>query len=874
MGLFMPSLINRIVQFSAILCLFVSGHFALAVTPAAEQIAQFKSLPQSQQQALAERLGFDLKDDVINTNSSLESESISAPTRVTSTESTPRIKESSGASPLGWFGYDFFSGGTEGFSAIDNIPIPLDYVIGPGDEIQVMVFGKSEKSYRLKVDREGKITFPEFGPEYVAGKTFEEAREHIKELVERKVIGVETEVSLGSIRTMQVFVAGEVKKPGAYNVNGITTISQLLSASGGIKRTGSLRNIQLKRRGKVVGEFDAYDILLKGDVSRDVRLLAGDTLFVPVKSNDVVIIGDVVRPAHYEMSQSKSIKTLINYAGGTKANAFLSQVNVLRYSSTGKIQLTLDLSQPDSWKFSLQNGDQVMVPHMSERLNNAVALRGDVVRQGAYNFKPGMHISDLVSNERRDLKQTAELGYALVIRENLLNGYIKAIQFNLSDAINHPKTNDDILLHEGDQIFVFNNGIDSNYWYDNQINRNATKAKVETKSVEVLDSETGAMVTQEPMLSGNADMDEIGRAEVVRSSSREALLKPIIDRIKAQANINQPAELVEITGAVKFPGLYPLAENSTFSTVVEAAGGLTEQAYLYKAELSRYQKTRDSFKVIHKTFSPQKALNNESALLIKPQDSIIIKTQPDWQKGNVIELQGEVVFPGTYVFQRGETLSDVIARAGGLTSFAYPKGAVFSRDSLKRQEQARLKLLNLQLKQEIGSLSLRRQTVNANYTSSPKEAMVVANQLAKTEAVGRLIINLPKALERDPDADLMLEKGDKLYIPAKRPVVSVMGEVQFASNHTFNQQMTVEDYIAAAGGVKKQADVDRIYVVRADGSVYLPNNSFWFSRQEMPLEPGDTIIVPIDTDYLDGLSTLTSATQVLYQIGVAWSAIK
>ncbi len=413
MGLFMPSLINRIVQFSAILCLFVSGHFALAVTPTAEQIAQFKSLPQSQQQALAERLGFDLKDDVINTNSSLESESISAPTRVTSTESTPRIKESSGASPLGWFGYDFFSGGTEGFSAIDNIPIPLDYVIGPGDEIQVMVFGKSEKSYRLKVDREGKITFPEFGPEYVAGKTFEEAREHIKELVERKVIGVETEVSLGSIRTMQVFVAGEVKKPGAYNVNGITTISQLLSASGGIKRTGSLRNIQLKRRGKVVGEFDAYDILLKGDVSRDVRLLAGDTLFVPVKSNDVVIIGDVVRPAHYEMSQSKSIKTLINYAGGTKANAFLSQVNVLRYSSTGKIQFTLDLSQPDSWKFSLQNGDQVMVPHMSERLNNAVALRGDVVRQGAYNFKPGMHISDLVSNERRDLKQTAELGYAL-----------------------------------------------------------------------------------------------------------------------------------------------------------------------------------------------------------------------------------------------------------------------------------------------------------------------------------------------------------------------------------------------------------------------------------------------------------------------------
>ncbi|MFB9136452.1 SLBB domain-containing protein [Vibrio olivae] len=870
----MPSLIRKVARYSAILSFLITGHFAHAATPTAAQVAQFQSLSPSQQQAVAQQLGVDMSASSTSLEAPAEVEPVKAPKRATT---KVRIAQGSGVSDsasVPWFGYDLFAGKARDFSAIDNMPVPLDYVIGPGDEIQVMLFGKTEKNYRLKVDREGKITFPELGPEYVAGKSFEEVRQHIKGLVKRKVIGVETEVSLGSLRAMQVFVAGDVEQPGAYNVNGITTISQLLTASGGIKHTGSLRAIQLKRRGKVVSEFDVYDMLLNGDASQDVRLMAGDTLFVPLKTNDVVVRGHVLRPAHYELNQHKTIKTLIEYAGGTQANAFLSQVNVVRYTPEGKTQITLDLTKPQNWDFELHNGDQVTILAMSDRLNQAVALRGEVVRQGAYNFKRGMRITDLVSNARRDLKQTADLEYALVVRENPLSGHIRVIQFNLSSAIQHPQSSDDIALQEGDQVFVFDNGIDSHYWYQRQSNGKVSANNIAPKQVEVLDRETGAMVTRESEPVGSEDMEQVAKAEVVKQSSRAVLLKPIIERIKAQASIHDPAKLIEITGAVKFPGVYPLAQNSTFASVIDAAGGLTEQAYLYKAELSRYQKTRDSFNVLHQSFSPQQVLAGQSALNIEPQDNIIIKTQPDWQKGNTIELQGEVVFPGTYAFQRGETLSDVITRAGGLTSFAYPQGAVFSRDSLKRQEQERLKMLNLKLKQEIGSLALRRQTANASYTSSPNEAMAVANQLAKAEAVGRLVIDLPDALAQDPTADLMLEKGDKLYIPAKRPVVSVMGEVQFASNHTFDQAMSVEDYISAAGGTKKQADVDRIYVVRADGSVYLPNNSFWFSRQSTPLEPGDTIIVPIDTDYLDGLSTLTSATQILYQIGVAWSAIK
>ncbi len=858
--------------------LFVQLSFATSLTPT--QIAQFNSLPQAQKEALARQLGVDLDAvQAANAQTSTQgNEEINAPVRVSNLENkevSSNLETSNEETRLPSFGYDFFDGQAQSFSAVDNMPIPLDYVIAPGDVIRVTLYGKTDREYQLKVDRDGKITFPEFGPEYVAGQTFEELKQYIKSLISKKIIGVETMVSLGSMRTMQVFVTGEVKKPGAYNVNGITTLSQLILSSGGVKESGSLRHIVLKRNGKSVGNFDAYNLLLNGDASQDIRLMSGDTLFIPVKKQTIAIEGAVARPAYYELKGASTLEDALNYAGGSTAKAYLPKVSIIRYSTSGKSQFTVDLTKRDGRNYVLKNGDEVIVPQVSERLNHAIALRGEVARQGTYTYHAGMKVSDVITSLRSDLKETADLNYALVVRENSLSGKINVLQFNLSQAILSPSSQNNLSLQENDQIFVFDNGVDSDYWYRSKKNERVKVDAHQIQSkVESVDGETGAVIIKDAKEKNEADLNGASHSDTVKRTSREELLRPIIDRIKAQSSLHEPASLIEVTGAVKYPGVYPLPKNADFSKVIAAVGGFSEQAYMYKAELSRYQKTSNSFEVTHRNFSPQEVLSGSETLDLSPQDSIIIKTQPNWQKDNTIELQGEVVFPGTYTFQRGERISDVIRRAGGLTSFAYPHGAVFSRDSLKRQEQERLKLLNVHLKQEIGSLALRRQTSNASYTSSPTEAMAVADQLSSTEAIGRLVIDLPLALEGKTSSDIMLEKGDKLYIPAKQPIISVMGEVQFASNHTFDSNKTVDDYISEAGGSKKQADIDRIYVVRADGSVYLPNNSFWFSRQSKPLEPGDTIIVPIDTDYLDGLSSLTSATQILYQIGVAWSAIK
>ncbi|MCG9576163.1 SLBB domain-containing protein [Vibrio tubiashii] len=864
----------------------LSSTLVSAATPTAAQIAQFQSLPKAQQEQLARQMGVDVSS-FTSSQTAASDEKLNEPKaleRVT-TEQQPKPLPTQSTKPedsLPHFGYNFFSGEALDFTPVDNLPVPLNYKIAPGDVIRLQLFGKSYNDYKLKVDREGKITIPEFGPEYVAGQSFEELRNYVNSLTKRKAIGVDAVVSLSEMRAIQVFVTGDVKQPGAYNVNGLTTLSQVLVAVGGINLSGSLRDIQVKHPGKKTIHFDAYDLIVRGDSSNDIRLQSGDTILIPTKKSSVSISGEVLRPAYYELKSDETLQDLVEIAGGALPTAYLSKVTIKRQTETGVQPLTFDLSQSKGKAIKIKSGDDIVLLPTGKNIKNAIALRGELFRQGAYQYQSGLKISDVIS--RDDLKENADLSYSLLVREVSNSSNIEVWQFQLQNLIDNPTAPDNFELQKGDQIFVFDNGIDVNYWYREDKSNSRKRAESpnrfkdsenSSKRVSKVDAQTGALVEKEVAQElAISDIDEFAVADEFKLSSRESLLKPIIERLKSQASLNEQAKIFEISGAVKYPGVYPLAENSSFDRIIAATGGFAEQAFLYSAELSRSEKKKDDYVVSHIEFSPQEVIDGQRELEVKPQDRIIVKTQPNWQRGNSIELQGEVVFPGTYTFQRGETIQDVIERAGGLTQYAYLPGAVFSRESLRRQEEERLKLLNLQLKQEIANLSLRRQNSSATYTTSPTEAMKIADELSSVEAIGRLVINLPEALAGNLNADLMLEKGDKLYIPAKQPIVSVMGEVQFSSNHTFTPNMTIEDYISSAGGTKKQADTDRIYVVRADGSVMLPNSSFWFSRKSQPLEPGDTIIVPLDTDYLDGLSTLTSATQILYQIGVAWSAVK
>ncbi|WP_194091034.1 SLBB domain-containing protein [Vibrio hibernica] len=874
---------------------FTASVFAFNPTPA--QIKQFQSLPKAQQEQLAKRYGVNPKT---LTGGGGSGQAVEPPApmleRTTPAQVTPvpdfdslikQIKEDDGLQP---FGYDMFLGQPMEMSMVDNMPVPLDYKVAPGDTIKVQMFGRNNDEATVTIGRDGSVNLPELGPISVTGQTFEQLQTTLTSVINKRVMGVKVAISMVSMRAMQVYIVGEAIQPGAYNVNGLTTITQALIASGGVKESGSLRNIQLKRKGKVVKTLDLYGLLIKGDSSKDIRLMSGDTLFIPTKKNVVTLNGEVIRPAIYELKGKTTLGQLLAIGGGAKPEAYLSKVSVRRTSAKGLEQATLDLSTTAGQNFVLRDGDEIKFGKSSRSLNNAVAVRGEVVRQGAINFTPGMKVSDVIGSIDDDLNQSADMTYALLVREVNYQRDIEVYQFNLLTAISEPNSKDNLLLQEKDQIFVFDNGLHLGYWYGSYVNKKATNDSLKrnnqspgqqgqfnpnTNQWEYTDVQTGALIEQKE----NTKLDVEGTdsstdAAKLRQSSREELLQPIVERLKEQSTLDKPAQLIEITGSVKFPGVYPLPKNKSIHSVVAAAGGLTEDAYLTSAEVTRRLKTDESFSVKHFDFSLSEALAGNSNTELKAQDHLIIKKQPDWQKDMVIDLQGEVKFPGLYTFQRGDTIKDMIVRAGGFTQYAYIEGAVFSRERLKRQEKVRMKQLQIQLKQEISSLALRRQTTSATYQTSPSEAISVVDQLEKAEAVGRLVIDMQSVMKGDKDSNLILEKGDKLFIPALNPVVSVVGEVQYTSNHIFKSGVSVEDYIDSAGGTKRQADSDRIYIVKANGSVELPNTSFWFSRSFAPLEPGDTIIVPIDTDYLDGLSTMTSATQILYQIGVAWSAVK
>ncbi|MGO2511219.1 SLBB domain-containing protein [Marinomonas polaris] len=847
----------------------------LAFTPTAAQISQFQSLPKAQQEALARQYGVDISSLTGGaTGSAPAAQQAPVLEPVTTTEAPVVVHQAAADndSSLSLFGYDVFSGNSLGLTVVDNLPVPLDYQMGPGDIISVQTFGKTNQNLSLTIDRDGSVNLPDIGPVAVAGQTFAQLRKQLSDVIKNKTIGVDVSVTMGAMRTMQIYIVGEAVQPGAYNVNGLTTITQALIASGGVKKSGSLRHIQLMRKGKVVSDFDLYDLLIKGDTSKDTRLSSGDTLFIPVRESSITIEGQVARPAVYEAKGDITVDQLLSLAGGAKPQAYLSRVSVRRTNANGLQQFTLDLSSPMDRGFKLKNGDKINLSAVSMSLKGAIAVRGEVVRQGALNFKQGMKVSDAIGSIDDGLKLTADLSYALLVREINANQDVEIYQFSLLDALTNQGSAANLTLQEKDQIFVFDNGLAQGYWSGSYANSKAKSDGAVDQTREVLDAETGAVViTEENATLKIADKEVESNASGLRKASREALLKPIIERLKAQASYGSPAKVIDVSGAVKFPGLYPLAKNTSVSSLLAAAGGLNQNAYLSSAELTRRNTEGDKSTIDRINFSLKDAITGKYPVALIAQDHLMVKSQPSWQEGMDVELQGEFVFPGTYTFRRGETIKDVIERAGGFTEFAYPSGAVFSRERLKRQEAERLKFLNAQLKQEISAMSLRRQ---GSSVSDPAQAIAIVDQLDKAEPVGRLVVDLNYAVKGDKLANLMLEKGDKLFVPALNPVVSIVGEVQFSSNHTFNPNLTVEDYITSAGGTKRQADTDRIYIVKANGSVELPNNSFWFSRDYDPLEPGDTIIVPINTDYLDGLSTLSTATQILYQIGVAWSAIK
>ncbi|MFT6910224.1 MAG: polysaccharide export outer membrane protein, partial [Oleiphilaceae bacterium] len=340
------------------------------------------------------------------------------------------------------------------------------------------------------------------------------------------------------------------------------------------------------------------------------------------------------------------------------------------------------------------------------------------------------------------------------------------------------------------------------------------------------------------------------------------------------SNQRSPVKLVEITGQVKFPGIYPVQKNARVRDLLLAGGGLLESAYLQKAEISRTAlDSENALRIEHIEIDLVGTLLGEATtnVTLQSKDTLNVLRTPDWQENKKVELIGEVVFPGIYQIKKGESLAQLIKRGGGLTTDATVKAAFFTREELKERERENLDKSVENLRQQIASTNFSgSQNVK---TIDYQEASIILDELLLVEPVGRLVIDMPALVAGNPSADITLKDGDKLFIPNISSSVSVVGEVFVPTTHMFTQGMALDKYIKHSGGVTDRADNGSIYIVKADGSVLIPNNSFWFNSQEALLEPGDTIVVPRDVTNYERLGLWQTVTQIVYQSAIALIAI-
>ena len=833
---------------------------AQSISPS--QIEQFKNMPRSQQEALAGQYGVDL-DSITGSNSTQNQRpqniNVVEPVRTTPDEEQQKAQEEAekdqeqdrrngGLKP---YGYDLFAGSPTTFAPVTEIPIPNNYTLGPGDVLRVQLWGKENQQLELPISRDGTISFPQSGPQVVAGLSFDEARQQIKKRVSEQYIGVQASVTLGELRSMRVFVLGEARNAGSYTVSSLSTITNALYVSGGIQRTGSLRRIQHKRDGELIGELDLYDLLLKGDTSDDNRLQPGDVIFIPSVGDRVGIDGEVYRPALYELKNKTNLQELVKLAGGLTPQAYPQLIRIERNNDDFlRIIAEANLTTPKGKQAVVKPGDRIDVASISDITGQYVEVKGAATRPGRFAWVPGMRVSSVIKSLDSALLPEADKRYAAIVRTDPATDRVSVVNLRLREALNNPGGKNDITLQEKDQLLIF-----------------VDEGKVSAKSRDQNDSQGKEGSRQ------NSEEPESEETDYSRFS-RESLFAPVLARLKSQAKPGAPQQTIQVTGPVRYPGEYPLPASKQVADAIYVAGGLKDSASLYTAELARFGVNEEGTgQTSILDLNLQAVMKGRASVSLKSRDRLLIKSIPEFAQSKTIELNGEVRYPGQYTVRNGETLRDVIKRAGGLTDNAFPEGAVFTREKLRQREAQRLQKAEERLQGDLLGVQLKGDDLSGQSAQRTQQVEDLLDDVQSARPVGRMVINLAEVVDSNTYQPIRLQDGDRLTVPITPQSVSVFGEVQFPTSHLHTEGLTVDDYLERSGGPTRQADEGRVYVVKADGSIMLPQESRWFGGRSQQLSVGDTIIVPIDVDRLNQLELWTNVSQIVYQIALGAAAV-
>jgi polysaccharide export outer membrane protein len=755
-----------------------------------------------------------------------------------------------------------------------DLPVGPDYVVGPGDSLSIDLWGGVSTKLVRVVDRQGRVTLPEAGPVLVSGRSLGEVQEAVQKAIGTQYRDTSADVSVSRLRTVRVYVVGEVEEPGAYDISSLSTALNALVAAGGATPRGSLRSLKHMRGRQELEEIDAYDLLLHGVTPDAKRLENGDTLLVPPVGAQVTVAGMVRRPAIYELNGEKTVADVLELAGGILPAAALRHVEVQRLEAHEKrTMLSLDLSADNSTpsqlaSFRIQDGDEIHIFPIAPYNQDTIYLQGHVLRPGRYSYRDGMKLTDLLASYKEILPEPAA-HYGEIIRLNPPDFRPSVVSFDLAAAMKDPTTAP--LLQPLDTVRVF-----SRYdfeaapaiWVGGEVRQPGkydTPGQVHLRDVIYLaggltpDAAQGSAQVFRTQADGTMKILSVNLKEAIAGNPVENILLLPRDRLlihKSPARVD-PAT-VYIKGEVEKPGRYPLVANMRVSDLVRSAGGLLRSANPDSGDLTHYAISDSSGERVqagHQDLSLAAALagTENQNVPLHDGDVLTVPQQAGWNDiGAVVTLRGEVRKPGVYGIRSGERLSSLLQRAGGLLPTAYPRAAVFEREEVRELQQKNRQEMIQRLEQESTVVKTAASTTGTEEAALQQAAMQqrqrVLDALRKAPISGRLVIHLRPnrtGFEGSPD-DIELRAGDSLMIPKQPGAVLVIGQVYNANALTYTPGRNANWYLSRAGGATQLANKGAIFIVRSDGSVTSGSQGRLWSGGVLSatMGPGDTIVVP------------------------------
>jgi protein involved in polysaccharide export with SLBB domain len=848
-------MINLKITFKFIFVMFLIFLSSLVSNQNIEDLEYLNLLPESQAQSIAERLGVQTGKPVID---EVKMETIDEPSfsslRPKNLEDSNISYEENTNQNQEVFGLNLFKDSPTTFAPIDLAPAPLDYVIGPGDELRIQLFGNQSINRLVPVNREGNLLIPEIGVVQVSGLSFEEAKKKINSIVNASLIGVSVEISLAKIRSIQVFVLGNAFSPGAYTVSSLSNISNVLFFSGGPTKNGSLRNIEVKRSGKSIAKFDFYDLLINGNINSDIRLLSNDVLVINPTGKTVSINGAVKKEARFELKEGETFSDLLNFSSGFLNLANKEKITISSIANNGE-RVFKNYSFQQIKSESLNDGDEIFVHQLSNTPRNIIKIIGEIASPGSIAFEEGLSLVDLISPE--SFLESTYTPFAIIERENIF-GSKRLIRANLlsnnGSSVNLSPNDTIYILSKKDVTFLNsilvadalsllsekNSSLISDFFKKRGLDR------YQCKSLQILakQSSSSSIRFVKSKYLPNPNLNPVDQLEFVESC-------PSIFENKPYLIIFTLENSSVISGEVRNPGIYPAFNISSPNDLLSFAGGATEKS---SGMLDVYTDEGISLKVNIDEEENMSSLGVDSSFYANMSSNILNEVFS-------VSLEGAFNSPGIYGAKQGERLSDLISRAGGYKLNAYPYGGILARKSVAEKEKLAFMRSADQLEQSIATAisSGRISSVGGDPTLALSSISRLISNLQNIEPIGRVVTEFDlDQLISSPEQDLLLEPGDRIFVPERSSTITVSGQVLSPTSFNFNPAYKVKNYIDLAGGYSEEADRNRTLVIYPNGMASRVKN--WPNSPD--LSPGTTLVVPRDPNPFDWLVF----SQVLFPI--------